>query len=131
MKKALLAVALAAVVASGCVATIGVRQVGFMVRWINLTVVHECSNRASIHQGQTKVMDLVGATPGEVGLYPANSFDDEILVIAQSLDSGGGVVGTNTYSFRLYNQTSSWTWVISDESWGIGRNIVRSPCPRR
>jgi hypothetical protein len=132
MKRVLL-LALVASAMSGCVIPLGSgRQIGFMMRWVNLTVVHECTDRVKLYQGQKMVGDLAGATPGEVGLYPANSFDDEVLVTAQSFDQAGRVVGTNTSSFRLDSPTSSWTWIISDRwgSGGFGRNIVRSQCPR-
>ena len=126
--KRFLFIVLIAVAVSGC-ASVNGRLVVFSQRGIVLNLIHDCTNQAKLFgTGNPAGIDVVGATPFEIGIQPVRGGDD-IHVTIQSIDTSGKISGTYSMSFDTYGPTGTRTWIISKNfQGGRGRHVYHSRC---
>jgi hypothetical protein len=127
MKKLCLA-ALVAVTVSGCTSLRGNGLQLYFLRGVNLTIIHTCTNRALVYQGQELLADMSGVAPQTVPVVPRIG-GHYVSVIVQSLDNNGQVVSNHTQAIYI---ADTWdqepAWYIGDEGGGVAR--YRSSCRR-
>jgi hypothetical protein len=110
----------------GC-ASVNGRRAFFLQRGMVLTVVHTCTDLAKVYPtGSREGIDVVGATPFDIGLEPASFGGDQINVTIQSVDTEGKVTGTYTQAFRMNQRTTrTEMWVIGNSTSGGGTHHSR------
>lgn len=117
-------------VLSGCASTGGSGLRFYFVRGVNLTIIHTCTDRAIVYQGQEVLSTMVGVAPVTVPVVP-NLGGDTASITVQSLDAAGGVIFTTSQTVYVSSYNREPLWYISDSPRNFGSGgVYRSNCGR-